>query len=206
MENRYNQIMKNIEVTAEMRDRILNNIGNLDLDNIPKKTAPCHNYKRYLSAAACFVFLLIGSILIRSAVKVPGKPPLFGETAILEHSTINELSKAVGFTVQELHNLPFDAETVQYLSFWGELAEIEYSAGNHTVVFRMAYGEDDISGDYTEYSLIENRRVYGYDVTLKGIGDKFNLAVWKHDDFSYSIRIMDGISENELLDMVQSIP
>ena len=191
MENRYNQIMKNIEVTAEMRDRILNNIGNLDLDNIPEKTVPLHKYKRYLSAAACFV---------------PVKPPLFGETAILEHSTINELSKAVGFTVQELHNLPFDTETVRYLSFWGELAKIEYAAGNYTVVFRMAYGEDDISGDYTEYSLIENRRVNGYDVTLKGIDDKFNLAVWKHDDFSYSIRIMDGISENELLDMVQSIP
>ena len=122
--------MKNIEVTAEMRDRILNNINHLDLDKIPNKVIPFHNYKKYLSIAACFVFLLVGLIIIHNTINVPNKPPLLEETGIVDHSTIGELSEAVGFTVKELQDIPFDVDTVNYTSYWEDLAEITYTIKN----------------------------------------------------------------------------
>lgn len=205
MENRYDKVMKNIEVTADMRDRILNNINNLDLNKIPNKVIPFHNYKKYFSIAACFVFLLVGSIMLHNIINVPNEPPILEETEILDHSTIGELSEAVGFTVKELQDIPFHIETIRYTSFWGDLAEIEYNGKSSTVVFRMAFRDEDVSGDYSEYTLIGNHKINGYDVTTKGIDGKYNLAVWQHEGFSYSISISNGISEIDLLKMVQSV-
>lgn len=208
MENRYYKVMKNIEVTAEMRDRILNNINNFDLDKTPNKVVPFRNYKKYFSIAACFVILLVGSVILHNIINLHNEPPYqedLGEKGIVDHSTVGELSEAVGFTVKEIQDISFDVEAVRYTSFWCELAEIEYADKNNTVVFRMAPRNEDVSGDYSEYASIENRRINDYDVTIKGNDDKYSLAVWKHDGFSYSISITNGISEIDLLKMVQSV-
>lgn len=205
MENRYDKVMKNIEVTAEMRDRILNNINHLDLDKIPNKVIPFHNYKKYLSIAACFVFLLVGLIIIHNTINVPNKPPLLEETGIVDHSTIGELSEAVGFTVKELQDIPFDVDTVNYTSYWEDLAEITYTGQNNTAVLRMAPRNEDISGDYSEYASIKNYTLHGYDITIKGNNGRYNLAVWQADGFSYAVHFAEAISEQEMLTTIESL-
>lgn len=206
MDSRYNQIMKNIEVTTEMRDRILNNIDHLDLEQAPKKIISFPNYKKYLSIAACFVILLVGSVVIHNMGNWPSESPSdLGETGIVEYNTIGELSEAIGFTVKEIRSVPFEATAVQYTAFWNKFAEIQYTGQDNTAVLRMAFRNEDVSGDYSEYTNIKNISVDGYSVTLKGDNDKYSLAVWQTEGYSFSVQFTKAISEQEILTTLQSV-
>lgn len=205
LENRYDKVMENIEVTQDMRNRILNNINNLDLNTTSKTVIFFHKYKKYFSIAACFVFLFVGSIVLYNIRNISNEPTILDRSAVLDYSTVDELSNSVGFIVKELQDIPFDIKNIQYTSFEGDLAEIQYNGETNTVSFRMAFSDDDVSGDYSEYSLIENHEIDDYTVTIKGNNDKYNLAIWRHAGFSYSINVTNGISETDLLKMVQSI-
>lgn len=205
MKNRYDRVMKKLEVTPEMQDRILNHINHLDWDKAPIKVVPFHNYKKYLSIAACLTILLVGSIIIHNTSNVLDESPIQMESDIVEFGSLEELSEGVGFTVNEIQEVPFEVEAVKYTSFWGEFAEIEYQGKNNTLTLRMAARSGDVSGDYSEYADIENHRINDYDITMKGNDGRYCLAVWEQEGYSYSVRITNGISEAELLEIVQSV-
>lgn len=65
MKKRYDEIMDKIEVTDEMRARILNHLQEVDLT---KRTRPkvlrLSSVKKYLSVAACFAILLAGVLTL----------------------------------------------------------------------------------------------------------------------------------------------
>lgn len=56
---KYDELMDRIEVTPEMRQRILKNIETADLTP-DKKVLRFHHLKQYLAAAACFALLITG--------------------------------------------------------------------------------------------------------------------------------------------------
>lgn len=205
MKNRYDEVMKNIEVTEEMRDRILGNISALDIEKGPKKTSPFLQYKKVLSIAACFIILFVGSIVIYNAVQLPSDPPIQVAPNLAVCDSAKELSDAVGFTVKEIQELPFGLNSAIYTSYWGELAEIEYTGLDNTATLRMAAGNEDVSGYYGEFTSIESREVNGHDVTMKGDTGQYILAVWQNDGYSYSLQFIDPVSEKEMLDTIQSI-
>lgn len=206
MKNRYDEVMENIEVSAEMRDRILNNIKELDLNKTPNNVVPFRNYKKYLSFAACFVILLVGSFTIHNIKSLTNEtPPDLAVPDIVEYSSAEELSKAIGFTVKEIQNVPFDVETVQYTAYWKELGEIQYAGQDNTVVLRMAASDEDVSGDYTEYTNIKSFMINDDSVTFKGNDGKYMLAVWQTGGYSYSLQFTKAISEQEMLTTVQSV-
>lgn len=205
MKNRYGKVMNHIEVTMDMRDRILNNINRLDLNQIPDKIMPFPNYKKYLSIAACFVILLVGSFLVQNRINWTREPTQQAIPDIVEYHSANELSKAVGFTVKEIQNIPFEVETVQYTAYWKELAEIRSIGRNNTLVFRMAARSEDVSGDYSVYTDIKNVTVNGTLVTLKGDASKYKIAVWQAEGYSYSVQFTEAVSEQEMIITLQNV-
>lgn len=205
MKNRYGKVMNHIEVTTDMRDRILNNINRLDLNQIPDKIMPFPNYKRYLSIAACFVILLVGSFLVQNRINWTREPTQQAIPDIVEYHSANELSKAVGFTVKEIQNIPFEVETVQYTAYWKDLAEIRSIGRNNTLVFRMAARSEDVSGDYSVYTDIKNVTVNGTLVTLKGDASKYKIAVWQAEGYSYSVQFTEAVSEQEMIITLQNV-
>jgi len=205
LKNRYDEIMKKLEVTDEMRDRILNDISNLDLEKTSKKTLPFPQYKKYLSIAACFVVLIVGSVFVRNTINFPSEPPVQVAPDVVSYESVGELSEAIAFTVKEIQELPFDIESVKYTSYWGYLADIEYVGLKNTAIFRMAAGDEDVSGYFDEFTSVERHVVNGYDVTIKGKGDRYILATWYHDGFSYSLQFRELVSEQEMLDAIESI-
>lgn len=207
MENRYDKVMKNIEVTSEMRDRILNNISKLDLEKAPNKnkSASFPDYRKYLFIAASLVILLIGSVILRNVLNLPKEPPQQAIPDIVEYSSIEEMSEAIGFPVKEINNIPFKVEQVQYTAYWKELAQVQYTGKSNTAVLRMAAHDEEVSGDYNEYSSIKSLTVNGDSVTFKGNGGKYVLAIWQDGGYSYSVQFTKAISEQELLTTVQSV-
>ena len=200
MKRRYDEVMDRIEVTDEMRGRILNNIQKMDL------AAPAGGgvisfpaIKKYLSAAACFAVLLAGVFAAGHMTGLfwPEEPNVAVVNGIVEVETLEELSAAVGFEVEELDVLPFKAETTAYVSYWNELAEINYTGGGWTASFRKSPGTEDNSGDYNAYPEVKEISAGPLTVTLKGGGGAYTLAIWSADGYTRSVRLSDGISEAE---------
>lgn len=205
MNNKYDKVMENIEVTTEMHDRIVNNINQLDFSKKPSKVTSIFNYKKYITIAACFIVLLVGTFIIYNMPKPTHEPPQQVVPDIAECSSLGALSKAVGFKVCEVKKVPFDIESVQYTSFWKELAQVKYVGSKNTVVFRMSAGTEDVSGDYNTYSDVKNCQIGKYTVTLKGEKALYNLAIWKSNGMSYSISIENGVSETEIRGIIKSV-
>lgn len=89
-----------------------------------------------------------------------------------------------------------------------EMIDITYDNGEDKLCIRKGKGTDDVSGDYTQYDEISTVEVNNRSVTLKGSGDKINVAVWKDEDFAYSIVVNsgeEGIDSNVITDMVKGI-
>ena len=84
-----------------------------------------------------------------------------------EVANAQALADAVGFPVSEAAVLPFEPQTVHYTSYWGQMAQITYEAGEQTAELRKSPGTDENSGDYT-------------------------LAVWTDGQYAYSLRLSQG--------------
>jgi hypothetical protein len=204
--NKYNEFMERIEVTPQMYERISKHIRDISLNEVSYKSKTSFPYKRILYLAASFLFLFIGVFALKNVIGIkPQQPELSNMPNIEEHNTIHELSSSVGFQVQEVQQLPFEAEKIQYVSYDKNMAEITYSNQKNKLVFRMSTGSQDISRDYTEYTDVKKGLKDTYNVTIKGEKGRYKLAIWYRKGYSYSIQIDSGISETDILDLVKSV-
>ena len=206
MNRKYNEAMEHIEVTPEMRSRILDNIENMDFAE--KKRAEIvrfPNIKRYATLADCLAVMLVGTLALPNLLDISNEPPVIENNDIVEVSSAEELSKTVGFEVSEPGNLPFEPESVVYTAYWAEMAEIIYTNDEQTAAFRKGIGSDDVSGDYNSYELTNEISVNGINTTLKGNGETYTLAIWTDGEFAYSLSLSEGAGEAEWIEMLQTI-
>ena len=203
----YDEIMDRIEVTEEMRQRVLSRIAQEDIEPAPPKVLRFPAWKKYLSAAACLILVIAG------ATALPRLIPLLspGETVqivprIQDASSLAELSGLVGFEVSPAAALPFTPEEMAYCAYWNELAQIQYSGQGQTATYRQSVGESDNSGDYTAYRDVTKITAGGLSVTLKGDAGAYVLAVWTDGTFSYSLRLSQGLAEAQWHTLLDSIP
>lgn len=200
--------MDKITVTEEMRKRILHNIQTADYVQPSKLLSSC---KKFLPLAACLAVLLIGTAIFQKyfVPQQPAPTPMGASVKnlmeITEFATAKELSQTVGFEVTDLSGLPITVEHTTYLSFGQELAQIEYTDGNQTITFRKSAGSEDNSGDYTAYSITEIQKINSDTVTLKGEKEKYHLAIWEKDGFSYSLHFTNGITSDEMQNLIAKI-
>lgn len=206
LKNRYNEIMENIVVTDEMHDRIIQNIGNTDFNAVQRNVMNFTSYKKYIAIAACFIILVVSATVIPSIMNVNNNVPEQASIPeIVDYNTLVELSKAVGFPVPEINQIPFEVEEVTYTAYGKELAQIDYANNENSITFRKSVGKEDNSGDYNEYSNIKEISTDKLTITIKGNSDRYNLAIWEKDGYSYSLQSTVGVSETEMVEMVNGI-
>ena len=193
MARAYDEIMEKIEVTPEMRQRVLERIARED--TVSTKVVRFPVWKRYLSAAACLVLLLVGAAVLPRLLEQPEQgPPVLTVPSIEEAASIEELSGLVGFEVTTDFSLPFEPKEITYCSYWSKMAQIEYSNGQYSATYRQSQGTDDNSGDYNVYSDTVEITVNDRIVTLKGNNETYMLAVWTDGTYAYSLSVSSGIS------------
>ncbi len=212
---KYDEIMNKIEVDEAMRGRILSYVENLNLETEKAVKSREESKIRQLrrrtvrnitAAAACIAILLVCTFAwpkLTGPGELETKESVSIANGMVEVNSIDELSAAVGFQVSEVEGLPFAVENEVYTSYWDEIAQIEYTGEGETAVFRKGTGTDDVSGDYNVYSNVKEITVGANTVTLKGNTDSFTLAVWTDGDYSYSLDISSGLSEDEWAEMIQ---
>lgn len=207
MRRAYNEIMDRIEVTEEMRQRVLSRIAQEDIEPAHPRVLRFPAWKKYLSAAACLILVLTGAAALPRLIQL--LPPREGDVQVIspiqEASSLVELSGLVGFGVRPAA-LPFTPEETVYCAYWNELAQVQYSGQGQTATYRQSAGESDNSGDYTTYHHVAELTTGGLSVTLKGEADAYVLAVWMDGGFSYSLRLSQGLTEAQWRTVLDSVP
>lgn len=192
----YDEIMEKIQVTPEMRQRVLERVARED--TAPSKVVRSPAWRKYLPAAACFVLLLAGAAALPHLLEQPEpEPPVLTVPDIVEAASIEELSELVGFEVTADFSLPFEVKETVYSSYWNEMAQIQYTGEAQTATYRQSLGTEDNSGDYNVYGDTAVIPVNGIDVTLKGSGGAYVLAVWTDGTYAYSLSVSSGISAED---------
>lgn len=198
MKSAYNEIMGHLQVTSEMRRRALDRVAREDL-SLRAGAAGVPALKKHLSAAACLVLLLAGAALLPRVLdrREAEPPPVLAVPNIVEAASLRELSSLVGFEVEEEFSLPFAPEETVYRSYWNEVAQVEYSGGGQSAVFRQSLGTGDNSGDYSAYPDTVEITAGDVPVSLRGSGGSYVLAVWTDGTCAYSLSLPLGASEEE---------
>ena len=202
MKERLNRIMGHIEVTPEMRQRILANIQSMDLTPATRGNAIYLPWlKRYFAVAACLAVMLAGGVLLSQRFwSDPMEPPPHGATEPDGHyipaESAEDLSRIALFSIEDLQDLPFEPDKTIY-SFHSGIAQIWYQGESQEIIYRKGFGKSDVSGineDFAQTEVVEAGR---QEITLKGDGDIFTLAIWHDEQFSYSILLLKGTTEAE---------
>lgn len=178
---KYKEAMDRVVLTPEMRQRVLQKLETPQV----KKGRPVI-LRQAVSIAACLAVVLCCWFAWKP--RQPEQGVLAGPQLETVDS-LEALARETGIPLKELAGLPFAVRQREYVSYWGELAEIQYSGETESLRYRKSRGTEDNSGDYTVYAREETLELQGLTVTLKGEESAFSLAVWTDGDFSYSVSV-----------------
>ena len=200
---KYDEVMEKLEVTPEMRARILQNVETQMAE--PRKKP--NRLRRFAALAACLAVLLVGAMALPKFISspVPEESETMIANGMVEVTSKEELSEAVGFPVKSAQSLPFFPQSIYYTSYWGEMAQIDYANGGSMACFRQSLGEEDNSGDWNEYPAKESFTVNGCAVTLKGERDSYTLGIWSDGTYSYSLSLSAGQPASVWAELIEGV-
>ena len=185
---KYDEIMDRVEVTPQMRQRVLRNLE-------PARIQKRKRVMGQLTAlAACLAIALCGWLVWQP--RDVQEPDVMAIPQIEEVASIDELSAKTHIPLAELTGIPFPVERTEYVSYWENLAEIQYFGGSESLCYRKSKGIEDNSGDCNVYDREETAKVGENSVTLKGTDEGFTLAVWTDGRYAYSISLTMPLSQD----------
>ena len=205
--------------------RLMQIIGDIDEKYIDE-AAPTEQKKkamrftpwvRYASIAACAMLVIgvgifaitqhSGNIIDTPAQSEEADSSDFVQSGnpYAEYDTLEEAENTIGFEISVPDSYGGYTEPY-YAVIEGKILEVQYYNGDDRgMIIRKSRGSEDISGDFNEFDNITETDFNGSTVTIKGSGDEFSLALWVSGDYSYSVSVSSGISENALKEIIEKI-
>lgn len=205
--------------------RLMQIIGDIDEKYIDE-AAPAEQKKkamrftpwvRYASIAACAMLVIgvgifaitqhSGNIIDTPAQSEEADSSDFVQSGnpYTEYDTLEEAENTIGFEISVPDSYGGYTEPY-YAVIEGKILEVQYYNGDDRgMIISKSRGSEDISGDFNEYNTVTETEVNGNTVTIKGNGDEFSLALWVSGDYSYSVSVSSGISENALKEIIEKI-
>lgn len=196
--NPYRELMEQVNLTPEARERILTNVQQADLSPQPEKVVPFprrrQTWRRWASLAACLVVVVAALFAVPLLREQPDTaPPVQVLPPFRQVDSLDALSEAVGFPVTEPAALPFDLVNTTYTAYDEGLAEITYTGPDgQTATYRQSCGTEDNSGDYNLYP--DTQALPEQNATLKGQDGLYTLALWTDDTYTYSLHLSSALS------------
>lgn len=182
-----------------------------------KKAMRFTPWVRYVSIAACAMLVIgIGIFAITqhrgNIIDTPAQSEEADSSDFVqsgnpyaEYDTLEEAENTIGFEISVPDSYGGYTEPY-YAVIEGKILEVQYYNGDDRgMIIRKSRGSEDISGDFNEFDNITETEVNGNTVTIKGSGDEFSLALWVSGDYSYSVSVSSGISENALKEIIEII-
>lgn len=114
-----------------------------------------------------------------------------------EVDSISEAKAITGFDFTVPESIDGNSQSlVQVMN--DELIEVRFG---DDIIVRKSKGSEDNSGDFNSYDVVKEES----NLTVKGNGDTYNVAIWTSDGYSYSITSSNGLSMEAITDAVSSI-
>ena len=85
------------------------------------------------------------------------------------------------------------------------MIEIIFQSDDDEIRFRKGLGDEDISGNYNDFSEKSDVNVDGSTVQMKGSDGKVNLATWSADGYSYSIDSTEAMDKTVMTDFIKAV-
>ena len=190
--NPYRELMEQVNLTPEARERILTNVQQADLSPQPEqKIMPFRpqkqTWRRWASLAACLVVVVAAVLAVpqfRGSDNDTTPPPLPGAP----FHPVDPLA-----AVTEPAALPFDLVNTTYSATPDGTGDLTYTGPNdQTATYRQSLGTADNSGDDTLYE--DTQVIPENNATLKGQGQSYTLALWTDGTYTYSLRLSSALS------------
>ncbi len=163
--------------------------------------------KKIISLILCFAIVFSMTSCNENNTKESSKTnsgdtkPVEIPNPFTECDTISDAEKLTGFTFTVPESIEnYGNPKIRVIN--NEIIEIMFiNENDDKITFRKAQTNDDISGDYNNYTDEKSITVGDKTVTLKGNDGKIMTSVWKYDNFSYSVSTV-GISEEEMKNFI----
>ena len=209
--SKYNEIMKKVNVTDEMKSRIL---GNIDEYFSKKKNAGKKSFYLAFCGVAAAALLMI---IVRPWDNNVAGPINPGTNSVGEGSTglcvnpmqnyasAEELSKAAGFNVPEIKSLPFKPSETEYMTLGEGFAQITYLSDDDRLIYRKSPDKEDNSGNYNPYDYVGAVSVNDIKVTVKGTKEALNLAIWNDGTYEHSISVEKAVDKDVMIKMIEEV-
>lgn len=209
--SKYNEIMERVNVTDEMKSRIL---GNIEEHFSRKKNTKKNSF--YLAFGGVAVAALL-MIIVRpwdNNVTKPINPDInssgegstvLGVNPIQDYDSAEELSKAVGFNVPMIKSLPFKPSETEYMMLGEGFAQITYLSDDDRLIYRKSTDKEDNSGNYNPYDYVGEISVNDIKVTIKGTKEALNLAIWNDGTYEHSISVEKAVDKDVMIKMIEEV-
>lgn len=164
------------------------------------------------------ISLMLGALMLLSlsACGTRSNQPEQLPDPFTEYDSMDEAEDATGFplTVPETMN-DYSKHTIRAMVGKDNMIEVIYcndseddeATKENEIRIRKAVGNEDISGDYTDYTESSTVTVGNLLVSTKGENGKIRLATWSNGDYTYSIGFYfgTGISSEDLNGFIDSV-
>ena len=147
---------------------------------------------------ALWFFVLLSALLLLSC----GCSDKQGEKAPASYATLDELSEAVGYSVNTPMYLPGKDYTTTYSDLGEGVAEIVYQNSGQKIVFTMVNQPgQDLLGDLSEYPEQYESTCRGYSVPLYGKDGVAYVSQWSENNKTFAMSFAVGVTP-ELFDEI----
>lgn len=124
----------------------------------------------------------------------------------IPYESIDAAKQALSFTPSVPSYIPngYDIDEISVIG--NDFLQIIYrNDGDKTIYYRTAVGNEDISGDYNNYSETKTVVINGNDVTIKGNDRLYHNAYWFEGDNAFSLYSNNGIEKDSMIDIIESV-
>ena len=151
--------------------------------------------KHILVAGLTAVVLLIGG----NAQAMP--------SPLVEYTSVRDAWAVAGLPVYTPTLLPVGYAQKDIIVIDKSLAEIFYRNDvGKEILFRMARGDADISGDNTVYEVNQVVQVGRQYIRVKGTEKHVSLALWSRGGYTFSLSFEEPVSVEAVQAIVSTIP
>lgn len=193
--------MKSITIIKAM-----NNIDDAFIEEaiLGRKIRSRKNVMHYFPAiAGLAAAAVIGLIFVMNRSTVTPGPDAQVVNPFVYYDTLAEASQSAGFDISVPDEIN-GARLSDIAVIDGTILDICYGDEAQYNV-RKGAGNEDISGDYEEYTTVLTVSACGKEVLIKGNGDMYYVAIWTDGGYTYSFSAAEGLSEEEMMEIIGEI-
>lgn len=198
---RYQKAFASITVPDDMARRVM---ARAEESDSVSSAGRSRRWPPILAAAACLL-LVLGFAAVHGGLFRAEDPGTMVVNPYVSAQSPEEMAGTLDFPLAVPHALPEGYTLTECGVLSGTVAQLRYEKDGERISFRMARGEEDVSGDYGTYGESVRETVGAWTVTLKGDDGTVSLAVWTGEGFAYALSCPGGLPVETVLAIISGV-